>query len=62
MDIIGINSKLKALDTDFEILRQEHTRMAFYFLIGKKNYIQKTARCKIAPAKQKYKNEKKAKA
>ena len=28
----------------------------FFFLIGKKKYIQKTARCKLAPAKQKYKN------
>ena len=33
----------------------------FFFLIGKKKYIQKTTRCKIAPAKQKYINEKKQK-
>ena len=33
--------------------------LVVFFLIGKKKYIQKNARCKIAPAKQKYKNEKK---
>jgi len=32
-----------------------------FFLIGKKKYIKKTARCKIAPASPKYKNDKKAK-
>ena len=30
-------------------------------MIGKKKYIKKTTRCKIAPANQKYKNDKKAK-
>ena len=35
--------------------------IGFFFLIGKKNYIQITARCKKAPAKQKYKNKKKKK-
>ena len=33
----------------------------FFFLIGKKKYIQKTARCKLALAKQKYKNMEKQK-
>ena len=32
-----------------------------FFLIGKKKYIKKTARCKLAPAKQKYKKYGKAK-
>ena len=32
-----------------------------FFLIGKKKYIQKSARCKLAPAKQKYKKYGKAK-
>ena len=35
--------------------------IVFFFLIGKKKYIQITARCKKAPAKQKYKNKRKQK-
>ena len=31
------------------------------FLIGKKKYIKKTTRCKIAPVEQKYKKEEKEK-
>ena len=33
----------------------------FSFLIGKKKYIKKTTRCKIAPAEQNYKKEEKTK-
>ena len=33
----------------------------FFFLIGKRNYIQKIARCKRALALRKYKNERKQK-
>ena len=35
--------------------------MINFFLIGKKKYIKKTARCKLAPAYQKYQKDGKAK-
>ena len=44
-----------------EIRNVEESKFFFFFLIGKKKYIQKTARCKIAPAYQKYKKDGKAK-